>query len=142
MKGMPFAASRCPSGSTCSRRTKLILPESSFSDEKLHANVSGSEVTFSTIAVSSVGFVTIPYPETEIRTGRPDALLFQRIGAGIGALPQDSETASIETEYEQAHRVVFRIPEADAEHGRRTDESLQQKSFHTIRFIPSDRPGS
>ena len=137
---MPFSASRCPSGSTCSRRTKLILPESSFSSEKLHANVSGSEVTFPTIAVSSVGFVTIPYPETEIRTAR--TLLFQRIGVGIGALPQDSETASIETEYEQAHRVVFRIPEADAEHGRRTDESLQQKSFHTIRFIPSDRPGS
>ena len=115
-----------------------MLPESSFSSEKLHANVSGSEVTFSTIG--RLRDDSVPGDRNQDGTAR--TLLFQRIGVGIGALPQDSETASIETEYEQAHRVVFRIPEADAEHGRRTDESLQQKSFHTIRFIPSDRPGS
>ena len=107
-----------------------MLPESSFSSEKLHANVSGSEVTFSTIAVSSV----VPGDRNQDGTAR--TLLFQRIGVGIGALPQDSETASIETEYEQAHRVVFRIPEADAEHGRRTDESLQKFSFHDSVCFP------
>ena len=91
-----------------------MLPESSLSSEKLHANVSGSEVTFPTIAVSG----------DRDQDGTARTLLFQRIGVGIGALPQDSETASIETEYEQAHRVAVRLLETDAKHGQGTDNLL------------------
>ena len=100
-----------------------MLPESCLSSEKLHANVSGSEVTCPTIAVSSAGFVTTPYPETEIRTGRPEHSFFSASASG-SAHSQDSETASIETEYEQAHRVAVRLLETDAKHGQGTDNPL------------------
>ena len=112
-----------------------MLPESSFSSEKpcerfgIRGHLFDDRRIFGRLRDDSV-------PGDRNQDGTARTLLFQRIGVGIGALPQDSETASIETEYEQAHRVVFRIPEADAEHGRRTDESLQKFSFHDSVCFP------